>query len=161
MTPDRWKEIERLYHEVKERGPKERDALLAKACAEDPSLRAEVESLLACRPEAGDFLEAPALDVAARAIAQEQARPSADLTGQSVLHYRILKKIGSGDGCFYRAHDDRLRRDVAIKVLPDHFAHDPERMARFEREAKLLGIAQSPRTSAIFGSSKPKASGSW
>jgi serine/threonine protein kinase len=61
------------------------------------------------------------------------------MTGEAILHYKILEKIGQdGMGEVYRAEDTNLSRQVAITVLPDEFAHDAERLARFEREAKLL-----------------------
>jgi len=59
------------------------------------------------------------------------------MTEQSIAHYRILEKIGQGGmGEVYRASDTKLHRDVAIKVLPEVFASDPERMLRFSREAQ-------------------------
>ncbi|MGA2260704.1 MAG: protein kinase [Acidobacteriota bacterium] len=147
MQPERWERIEQLYHAALEREPREREAFLDEACAGDESLRSEVKSLLACRPEAQEFIEAPALDLAARAIAEQT-----DLTGQTVLHYRITAKLGAGGmGEVYRAEDTKLKRHVAIKVLPDIFSSDPERLARFEREAKLLASLNHPNIAAIYG----------
>jgi Tol biopolymer transport system component len=66
--------------------------------------------------------------------------------------YEILSRIGAGGmGEVYRARDTKLGRDVAIKVLPEAFARDPERMARFEREAKLLAVLNHPNIAAIYG----------
>jgi len=74
------------------------------------------------------------------------------MIGQSLLHYRILEKIGEGGmGEVYRAEDLRLHRQVAVKVLPDLFAADPERLARFEREAKLLAALSHANIAAIYG----------
>jgi eukaryotic-like serine/threonine-protein kinase len=76
----------------------------------------------------------------------------ADLTGQSLAHYRITAKLGEGGmGEVYRATDTKLRRDVAIKVLPEAFTQDSERLARFEREAQLLAQLQHPNIASIYG----------
>jgi eukaryotic-like serine/threonine-protein kinase len=72
--------------------------------------------------------------------------------GTKLGSYRILSRIGVGGmGEVYRAHDDKLGRDVALKVLPLSFAHDPDRLARFEREARLLAALNHPRVAAIYG----------
>ena len=61
------------------------------------------------------------------------------MVGKTLGHYEILEPLGKGGmGEVYRARDTKLDRDVAIKVLPEDFATDPDRLARFEREAKLL-----------------------
>ena len=80
-----------------------------------------------------------------------------DLVGRTVGHYRIAEQIGAGGmGVVYRAHDERLDRDVAIKVLPEEVAADPDRLARFEREAKA--VAKLDRTtSSVTGSSAWRA----
>src|SRR5258707_14394169 len=66
--------------------------------------------------------------------------------------YEITAPIGAGGmGEVYRAHDTKLGRDVAIKVLPESFAHDAERMARFEREAQVLASLNHPNIAAIYG----------
>jgi len=72
--------------------------------------------------------------------------------GRTLMHYRLVEKIGEGGmGVVWRAADTRLDRDVAIKILPDHFARDTERLARFEREAKLLAALNHPNIAAIYG----------
>ena len=69
---------------------------------------------------------------------------SDNLTGQTIAHYSITAKIGEGGmGEVYRATDTKLGRDVALKILPQSFASDAERMARFEREAKV-GLKSAP-----------------
>src|ERR1044071_8295945 len=70
----------------------------------------------------------------------------------SIGHYRILSKLGEGGmGAVYRAADTRLNRDVAIKVLPDFFAADPDRLARFAREAQVLAALNHSNIAAIYG----------
>ena len=74
------------------------------------------------------------------------------MMGKTFSHYKILDKIGAGGmGEVYRAEDLRLHRQVAIKVIPDLFAGDPERLARFEREAKLVAALNHPNIAAIYG----------
>ena len=72
--------------------------------------------------------------------------------GTSLLHYRVVEKIGEGGmGVVWRATDATLGRDVAIKVLPERLASDPERLARFEREAKMLASLNHPNIATIHG----------
>lgn len=71
---------------------------------------------------------------------------------ESIAHYRITGKLGQGGmGAVYRAADTKLNRDVAIKILPPSFAADPDRMARFEREAHVLASLNHPNIAAIYG----------
>src|SRR5579872_2372800 len=71
---------------------------------------------------------------------------------QSIGHYRITTKLGNGGmGEVWRAVDTKLGRDVAVKVLPDSFAQDAERMARFDREAKVLASLNHPNIAQIYG----------
>jgi serine/threonine-protein kinase len=69
---------------------------------------------------------------------------------ESIAHYRITAKLGEGGmGAVYRATDTELNREVAIKVLPDAFAADPDRLARFTREAQVLASLNHPNIAAI------------
>ena len=72
--------------------------------------------------------------------------------GHTLAHYRITAAIGAGGmGEVYRATDTKLGRDVALKLLPEAFAADPERLARFEREAKLLASLNHPNIAHLYG----------
>jgi eukaryotic-like serine/threonine-protein kinase len=73
-------------------------------------------------------------------------------TGTRLGPHEILSAIGAGGmGEVYRAHDTKLARDVAIKVLPEAFAHDPERLSRLQREAKMLAVLNHPNIATIYG----------
>src|SRR6478609_407230 len=72
--------------------------------------------------------------------------------GHSIAHYRIIEKLGEGGmGEVYRATDTKLNREVAIKILPETFAQDPDRMARFQREAQVLASLNHPNIAGIYG----------
>jgi serine/threonine-protein kinase len=141
-TPERWARIERLYHEALACGATERESFLASACVGDEALRREVESLLA-HDGAAAFLSTPAV---ANGIG-ERIR-----IGQALGPYVISTQIGEGGmGEVYRARDTKLHRDVALKILPAAFALDPDRLARFTREAHVLASLNHPHIAAIYG----------
>ncbi len=153
MNPERWRQIEQIYNSVLERRPEDRETFLCEACAGDENLRKEVESLLACDGRAEHFIEQPAMEVAAQVMAKDKGDANFESRiGRSVAHYRIIEKIGEGGmGIVYRAEDSRLNRQVAVKVLPELFSGDPGRLARFEREARLLASLNHPSIAAIYG----------
>ncbi len=148
MTPERWKQTEELYHAARNRPPGERTAFLAEACPDDEALRLDVESLLNEPGSANGLLDTPAR-VAAH-IASE-FRP-ADISGHTLGVYHLQALLGAGGmGEVYRAHDTKLGRDVAIKILPRVMTSDPDRLARFEREARMLAALNHPNICAIYG----------
>src|SRR5262245_46807113 len=153
MKPERWKQIEQLYHMALEREPGARDAFLAQACAGDEELRREVEELLRYDGAAGSFIQGNALAYEARRLEPKELSQTAPqlLPGQSVGAYKILALLGRGGmGVVYRARDERLRRDVAIKVLPASFANDADRLRRFEQEAHATSALNHPNILTIY-----------
>ena len=135
--PDR---ISEIYHRALERPPGDRAAFLKQACADEPELHAEVESLLGYA--AASFLESPVAHVVAHT----------SMVNRRLGPYTILSLLGAGGmGEVYRARDSKLGRDVAIKILPSEFTLDPERRARFGREARVLATLSHPNIGAIYG----------
>ena len=135
MTPDRWRAITEIFHGAIARAATERETYLAVACQADPSLRAEVDAMVAAHENSGSFGDSPA-----EAAANVELGPGTQLGA-----YRIESLIGAGGmGEVYRARDTRLDRIVAIKILPAHLRQAPELQARFEREARLVSQLAHP-----------------
>ncbi len=141
MRPERWVKIQEIFAGALEREPAERSDYLIGVCT-DPSLRQEVELMIAAHEQGeSGFLE-PA----------DAGRKEALQDGTKIGPYEVLAAIGAGGmGEVYLARDTRLGRDVAIKVLPAAFARDPERLARFQREAKFLASLNHPNIASIYG----------
>jgi eukaryotic-like serine/threonine-protein kinase len=148
MTPERWEHVQALYHAVRSLPESDRPTFLADSCGGDAALEHDVQRLLDQPVSTGGFIEfvgGPTL---------EQLGPDArrDLTGRQLGAYRVTSLLGRGGmGEVYRAHDSRLGRDVALKVLPIQFTADAERLARFEGEARMLAALNHPHIGAIFG----------
>jgi serine/threonine protein kinase len=146
VNPERWQEIERLYHSALAVESGQRESFVKHACAGDESLQREVEQLLASQSGIERFIESPALQVAAKILAKDRTKSNAaNLVDQTLTHYHLVEKIGVGGmGDVYRARDERLGRDVAVKVLPAASVTDPERKKRFIQEAKAASALNHP-----------------
>ena len=147
MSSDRQNLVSDLYHAALARAPEERSAFLQAASNGDEALRLEVESLLAYESAAARFLESPAVGAE-----RHGGHGSPALIGRQLGPYKILSTLGAGGmGEVYRARDTKLDREVAVKFLPPTFTADPERRARFAREARLLASLNHPHIGAIYG----------
>jgi serine/threonine protein kinase len=148
MSDERWTMVERLCNAALEQPAGDRDVWLRAACGTDTGLYGEVASLLKYGELAADFLRVPALQSMAASLSKEIELVPGSALGQ----YEICELIGSGGmGDVYRARDTRLRRDVAIKVLPLLLTTDQDRVARFEREAQVLAAVNHPHIATIYG----------
>ena len=138
MTPERWAEVNDVLQRAMQLAPENRPAFLDSACASDPPLRREVDSLLAAADDVrSSFLES--------ALKAELPR------GSRLGDYEVVALLGAGGmGEVYRARDLRLRRVVAIKVLPAFVSSDPERLRRFEQEALAAAALNHPNILAVF-----------
>ena len=140
MTGPAWPELEALFHEALAHSPAERVNFLAERCAGRPDLQMRIEAMLRAHDQAS------ALD------ASSITPPPRLAAGARVGAYEVLGQLGVGGmGEVYRARDTRLGRDVAIKILPSTFASDPARLARFEREARVLAALNHPNIATIHG----------
>jgi serine/threonine-protein kinase len=150
MASERWDQVESLLHAALSQPVAERADFLRDACGGDEALQREVESLLGRESEADDFLESPLAALAAD-LTSSAAQPAL-VRGQRLGPYVIAERLGAGGmGEVYRATDTNLKRQVAIKVLPESFAADADRLARFLREAEVLAALNHPNIAHIYG----------
>lgn len=147
MNPERWRQIDEVFQAALECPAVERIAFISQACGDDASLRREVEALLAADGQAGSLIETPAYAVVAPLIVEADAQ---SLVGKSIGYYQIISLLGKGGmGEVYRARDSRLSRNVALKILPQTFSQDAERLPRFEREARAVSALNHPNIITI------------
>lgn len=151
MKADHWQRIEQLYHAALECPREQRAAFLAEACPDDEETRAKVEALLTANDQASGFLSGVAIELEAEVLAREKVTaPLAIKVGNSLGPYKILSHVGTGGmGEVWLAHDIRLERRVAIKILPAQFTKDSSRLQRFIREAKTASALNHPNIITI------------
>jgi serine/threonine-protein kinase len=146
LTPERWRQAKRVFAGALERAPGERQAYVAEACAADPALCREVESLLASAEGASGFLATPAAVLGGA----PQGQPSVLAAGHLIGRYRVLGLLGAGGmGQVYLAEDPRLGRKVALKLLPRALSTDPDRLRRFEQEARAASALSHPNVCVV------------
>jgi len=146
LPPDDWPRLKDVFAAARALPRDERPAYLAAACDGNDALRHEVESLLSSDGRAKSFLEAPAV------VLGDDTRVTRNLEGHRIGPYEIASRIGAGGmGEVYQARDTTLNRQVAIKVLLPAVASDPDRLARFRREARVLASLNHPHIAQIHG----------
>src|ERR1051326_4198865 len=147
MTPERWEQVGKLYQATLALPTAERETFLDVACVDDPAMRREVESLLAAEDGAGSFLAAGAMKDAAKMLVEDE---SLSLVGKELGHYQVLSLLGAGGmGDVYLAEDIRLKRKVALKLLPAELTANEDRLRRFEQEAQAASALNHPNIITI------------
>ena len=147
ITHERWQRIKEIFISAQARPPAERSDYLNEVCQDDPSVREEVETLLAADADNDDFLSSPAYEFVEGILAGE---PSEFLAGQKIGRFEILCSLGVGGmGQIYLAHDENLGRKIALKLISRDFAADPHRVHRFEQEARAASALNHPNVCVI------------
>src|SRR5881397_1236156 len=147
MTPERWQQLKQIFQSALERNPAERSAFLSQACADDPALRSQVESLIASHDQAGDSIEAMAAEAATQMLDDDQA---VSIVGKQIGHYQVVSHIGRGGmGEVFLAQDASLGRKVALKLLRSDFTGIEERLRRFQQEARAASALNHPNILTI------------
>lgn len=145
----RWQEVKEILYSALEMEPAERATFLSERCGGDLELRREVESLIAAHGEADGRLEAPAIEIMAESVVDDQRNN--DLVGKSLGHYQIIEMLGAGGmGEVYLARDVLLGRKAALKLLPHYFTQDKERLRRFQQEARAASALNHPNILTIY-----------
>src|SRR5262245_27126028 len=145
LTAERWARVRAIFDAAKSLDSDARAAYVAEACGGDEELRAHVEALLAGDAAAGQFLETPAGEILGLADTADD-----DLFGRTFGAYTVPSRIGSGAmGRVYLAHDSKLDRLVAPKLLPSRFSADADRLRRFHAEARAASTLNHPNILVI------------
>ena len=150
MNADRWKQIDELFDAVLDLPEAAREKYLFEKCS-DEDLRSEVLSLLKAT-SADNFMEKSAMGVAAKNLAEVQAvRFNTNFLGQTIGTYKIENPVGAGGmGEVYLAYDEKLKRKVALKILPAEYTSSDERVKRFELEARAISALNHPNIVTIY-----------
>jgi serine/threonine protein kinase len=148
MTPERWQQVKVIFNSAINYRPEERGLFLFEACLGDEELRREVESLIESHERSGEFIDDPAYKEAASMVVD---RDSELQPGQAIASYEIVSFLSRGGmGEVYVAHDRRLSRKVALKLLPASYTRDADRLRRFEQEARAASALNHPNIITIY-----------
>src|SRR5438876_1715052 len=148
MTPAQLQTVEEIFHAALEQDSNNVARFLETACEGDELLRRKVEALLASRQRVGSFIETSSVGIATKIIEKEQAD---SVVGQTIGHYKISRRIGTGGmGEVYLATDITAGRKAALKLLPARFTGDAERLKRFQQEARAVVALNHPNILTVY-----------
>ena len=144
---EQWQQVQDLFHAALEREPQDRFVFLDEACCGNESLRKEVARLISAHEKEDHFIDSPAYVAAGEVLADGQNLEP----GETLGHYQIRSVLGAGGmGEVYLADDMRLNRKVALKLLPPGSTINPDRVRRFEREARAASALNHPNLVTIY-----------
>src|SRR5437870_4706930 len=147
MTPERYQQIDQIFQAALGLEPEPRAAYLDEVCSGDDKLRQEVESLITSDQGGLSFIDEPAFEMAARVLASDEPALTA---GDLIERYEVVSLLGSGGmGEVYLAHDEKLDRKIALKLLPAHFTTSQARLRRFQQEARAASALNHPNIITI------------
>jgi eukaryotic-like serine/threonine-protein kinase len=152
MNPEQWRKLHELFEAALGRPADERAEFLARACLGDEETRQRVEAMLAADARDDLLMDRPAYQ-AASALATSMAGTddSRSISGDMIGDYRLMRELGRGGmGTVYLAYDTRLGRQAALKFLPSRLINNPERVRRFQREARAATALNHPNIITIY-----------
>src|SRR5215468_12162510 len=152
MSPEQWQKIHELFEAALERPAEDRAEFLERACAGAEETRRRVEAMLEADAQNDLLVDRPAYQ-AANIFAPSNSLPddSQNYSGEMIGVYRLIKELGRGGmGTVYLAYDTRLGRRAALKLLPSHLVNNPERVRRFQREARAASQLNHPNIITIY-----------
>lgn len=152
MDQERWKEIDAILDAALELPAADRERFIAERTADNPELEKVVLDLLRAAAKADRFMERPAISLAAESLANaETERTQFGLANALIANYRIERMIGAGGmGEVYLAFDEKLKRNVALKILPPEFSSHDDRVVRFELEARAVSKLNHPGIVTLY-----------
>jgi len=147
MNAERWRAIKDIFHAALEHADEERPSFLDQACSGDDELRSSVEQMLVADARENLVIDKPAVEAVAQLFDHETTE---SIAGRTFGHHEVEREVGRGGmGRVYLARDTRLRRPVALKLLPQSFSDSAERVRRFQQEARVVSALNHPNIITI------------
>src|SRR4029434_7215128 len=152
MNPEQWRKIREIFDAASDRPAGERAEFVAHACADDEETRRRVEAMLAADARDNLIMDRPAWEAGGSLMASlARAEDTQIFSGEEIGVYRLMEEVGRGGmGTVYLAYDTRLKRKAALKILPSRLIDTPERVRRFQREARAASALNHPNIITIY-----------